>query len=112
MLMKTPEKYKVLIDTADRNNRVVTLLKLGDGDQKEMERCVGQIDVVVTIKSVLDKHKLIPSDISEFVANPGPGSFTGLKIGVTVSNTLNWVLGRKRVDELVAPVYGAEPNIS
>ena len=44
--------------------------------------------------------------------NKGPGSFTGIKIGVTIANVLNWALGKKKISELVVPDYGREPNIT
>ena len=50
-------------------------------------------------------------DIDVIKANPGPGSFTGLKIGVTVANILNWALGKKKFSEMMLPEYGSEPNI-
>jgi len=71
-------------------------------------------------------------DISGIVAFQGPGSFTGLRIGLTVLNTIadsqkipivgttteQWqALGIERLtagenDELVMPEYGAEAHIT
>jgi tRNA A37 threonylcarbamoyladenosine modification protein TsaB len=48
-----------------------------------------------TISEALDQVNLKPEDIDEFVANPGPGSYTGIRIGLAVSNALNWVFGKK-----------------
>lgn len=72
------------------------------------------------------------SDITGLVAYKGPGSFTGLRIGITVFNTLahanSWPIvgetdddwqdkGLKRLeagdnDEIVLPEYGGEANIT
>ena len=72
------------------------------------------------------------SDITGLVVYRGPGSFTGLRIGITVFNTLaysnNWpivgatgddwrAVGLKRLeagenDEIVLPEYGGEANIT
>ena len=72
------------------------------------------------------------ADISGIVAYKGPGSFTGLRIGLTVLNTIadseslpiigamgdDWQhAGLKRLengenDELVMPEYGAEAHIT
>lgn len=71
-------------------------------------------------------------DISGIIVYQGPGSFTGLRIGATVMNTLarsevvpivgatgdDWRnIGLARLqagqdDELVLPLYGSEPHIT
>lgn len=72
------------------------------------------------------------SKITGIVVFEGPGSFTGLRIGITVANTLGYGLnvpivgtegadwmasGANRLassenDHEITPVYGAQPNIS
>ena len=72
------------------------------------------------------------SDISGLVCFEGPGSFTGLRIGLSVGNALayglsapivgsrgkDWVeMGIKKLlagknDQLVMPHYGSEPHIT
>ena len=72
------------------------------------------------------------SDVTGLVVFKGPGSFTGLRIGITVFNTLayanNWPIvgttgddwqqaGIERIlggenDEIVLPEYGGEANIT
>ena len=99
--------YKVYLDTSDRYKKSARLLK----DGKIIDEIAGGADPVVMIRELLGKAKLQPSDVEMFEANPGPGSFTGLKIGVTVANVLNWALGRKTIKDLQMPEYGAEPNI-
>lgn len=85
-------------------------MKLTRNDELIVEKS-GDLDINGSIKKLLDENKLKISDIDEFEANPGPGSFTGLKIGVTIANVLNWVLGKKKVSELTYPKYGSKPNI-
>ena len=71
-------------------------------------------------------------DIQAIVGYKGPGSFTGLRIGLTVVNTLagalnvpivgstgkNWIVdGTKRLaegenDTAIMPEYGSEPHIT
>ncbi|HEY8992369.1 MAG TPA: tRNA (adenosine(37)-N6)-threonylcarbamoyltransferase complex dimerization subunit type 1 TsaB [Candidatus Microsaccharimonas sp.] len=80
----------------------------------------------------LQKHGKTWTDISGIVAFKGPGSFTGLRIGLTVLNTFadsesipivgttgdDWQsIGIARLekgenDELVMPEYGGEPHIT
>lgn len=101
-------QYKILIDSSDRYQKSVGLISTKN---REIDSVSGDIDIVSEIKNLLEKNKLRVEDISEFVANPGPGSFTGLKVGVTIANVLNWALGRKGLKELMYPNYGKEPNI-
>ena len=99
--------YQILIDTADRYNKSVSLVKEGQVVAEKK----GELDVVVAIRDLLKEQKIKLSDVEEVKANPGPGSFTGLKIGVTVANALNWALGKKKSTEIVLPKYGGQPNI-
>jgi len=98
--------YKILINTADRYNRSVTLYK----DDNVVDEVSGEIDIVNEIKNILEKNKIKVSECV-YKANPGPGSFTGLKIGVTIANILNWATGKTKIGEQQMPEYGSEPNI-
>lgn len=112
--MKIPEKseFKIYIDTAQRNEKSVSIIKVVDGAEEKLDEVKGDIDITSSIRQLLEKNKLNLDDISEFIPNLGPGSFTGLKIGVTIANLLNTALGRKKMGDLYLPEYGGEPNIS
>lgn len=47
------------------------------------------------IKRGLDLTNTQVNDIDNFIVLNGPGSFTGIRIGVTVAKTLSWVLNKK-----------------
>lgn len=84
------------------------------------------------IKQLLESHALSLQDIRGVVVYKGPGSFTGLRIGLTVANALafagsvpivgetgeNWqFLGISRLkkgddEKITMPAYGAEVNIT
>ena len=72
----------------------------------------GDIDIVSAIKGLLEENNLPIENVDEFTSNLGPGSFTGLKIGATIANVLNWALGKKNIKELDIPEYGRDPNIT
>lgn len=44
------------------------------------------------IDKILKKNKKSIKDISGIKVNLGPGSFTGLRVGISVANALSWVL--------------------
>ncbi|HRY56565.1 MAG TPA: hypothetical protein P5014_00180 [Patescibacteria group bacterium] len=103
---------KIYIDSSQRYMKKVSLLECVGDTEKKLDLVEGSIDVVGAIRDLLKRNKLELKDISEFEPMLGPGSFTGLKVGVTVSNMFNWLLGRKDLKNLDLPEYGGEPNIS
>mgnify|MGYP000901215567 FL=1 len=84
------------------------------------------------IEDALSSLGLMFSDVSGIVVYRGPGSFTGLRIGITVVNTIadqvpcpivgtngdNWIeeglekLKLSENDRIVLPEYGGEANIT
>lgn len=84
------------------------------------------------LESFLKKNGLAFSDVDGLFAFRGPGSFTGLRIGITVMNTMSYSLGVPIVgasgsswyteavsrlqaghnDEVIVPEYGAEARIT
>jgi tRNA A37 threonylcarbamoyladenosine modification protein TsaB len=98
-----------LIDSTDRYKKSVKLIR---SSGEIMEEKSGDVDLVSALQELLKKHKLAVKDIEIFEVNPGPGSFTGLKIGATIANVLNWALGKKKSNQLTYPNYGREPNIT
>jgi len=112
--MKQPEKlqYKIYIDSSVRGHKKAALVKVNGENEEIVSEKEGEIDIVSSIKQLLLENNLKVFDISEFAPNLGPGSFTGLKMGVTICNVLNWVLGRKKLKDLQLPQYGEKPNIS
>lgn len=83
----------------------------GKSKKVQIDYIQGDIDVVATIQTLLKNNNLDVKDITEIVPNTGPGSFTGIKIGVAVANIFNWALEKKKIKELYKPNYGSEPNI-
>jgi len=65
--------------------------------------------VLPLVDQLLKKHKLTLQDITEITVNPGPGSFTGVRVGITIANTLGFLLkipiNGKPVGEMVIPIY-------
>ncbi|MCX6812561.1 MAG: tRNA (adenosine(37)-N6)-threonylcarbamoyltransferase complex dimerization subunit type 1 TsaB [Candidatus Berkelbacteria bacterium] len=92
--------------------------------------------LLVEIEKLLVANKLKFNDLGQIAVNPGPGSYTGVRIGVTTANFLAWSLnipiaagpklstvGRKIVNkklqvremqnqQFVLPKYSTGPNIT
>ncbi len=49
-------------------------------------------DVMPALRRLLDEAGLEPADLNRLVVDIGPGSFTGVRVGVTVAKTLAWSL--------------------
>lgn len=85
----------------DTTNREKIILKLLD---EKIEKCFEfdtidqSADLLMAINGILKQAKLSLKDLQAIVVNSGPGSFTGVRVGVTVANTLAWLLD--------IPVYG------
>lgn len=50
-----------------------------------------------TIEQLMQKANLKPADIDGIAVSEGPGSYTGLRIGVTIAKTLAWSLKKPLV---------------
>lgn len=77
------------------------------------------------VEVLLKSEGLEPADLSGICVFVGPGSFTGLRIGISFANGLAFALGipvyeTKKKEEFklhnpkvtALPLYGAEPNIT
>src|SRR5215204_506055 len=96
-------KTILFIDTSS-NKRVKVGLEI-DGKREMVEQDIdhrrAQI-VLPIIEELLAKHKLTTKDITAITVNAGPGSFTGLRVGVTIANTLGFLLQ--------VPINGQKPG--
>ena len=53
----------------------------------------GEHSIYVTkyIENILKENKLTPNNINEIIVVKGPGSFTGIRIGVTISKVFAYL---------------------
>lgn len=103
-------KVVLCIDTSNNKEIVVGLKIDGKEDLRKQipNHRKGQI-VLPMIQTALEDHKLQLKDLTAIEVNPGPGSFTGLRVGITIANTLAQLLqipiNGNRVGETVDAIY-------
>lgn len=100
-------KTVLYIDTSSNEKTIVGIESNG---KRKTWQITGKIhasqEILLLIEKALQELKLKLTDISEIKVVPGPGSFTGLRVGVTVANTLGWVLHiAVNGKDLVYPYY-------
>jgi len=84
----------IYIDTTD-NKEITVGLYIDDKQfisKKQLDKQKSQI-VLSLINELLHNHKLNLHDIDAIEVNSGPGSFTGVRVGISVANTLSFSLG-------------------
>jgi tRNA threonylcarbamoyl adenosine modification protein YeaZ len=85
---------KIYIDTTD-NTKVLVRLIIDKGEfvkEKKVEARSAQL-VLPLIEELLKEHELTVQDIESIEVNEGPGSFTGVRVGVSIANALAFALG-------------------
>ncbi len=98
------------IDTSS-NQEIVVSLEI-DGKKYTAQEKIGREKAQVVLPMVDElckKHKVVLKDIDEIKVNTGPGSFTGLRVGISIANAFSYALkipvNGKKIRELVEPSY-------
>ena len=61
---------------------------------KKMEENTWSSQIVLPlIDQVLRENGIPLQDVSEISVDQGPGSFTGLRVGIAIANVLGWIWG-------------------
>ncbi len=81
---------KLFIDTHDAEKIVVGIDKNMFETKAREEKSQRLLPF---IEESLKKESLTLKDITEIQVHTGPGSFTGLRVGVSCANCLGWSLG-------------------
>ncbi len=81
---------RLYIDTSDRE---IITVGVGDKRYKTEAKEKASQKLLAFIEKLLEKRGVSLSQLTEIEVNTGPGSFTGLRVGVAVANTLGWALG-------------------
>lgn len=84
---------KIYIDTTD-NTKVLVRLTIDQEmfiKEKKVEARSAQL-VLPLIEELLIGHGLKPQDLDGVEVNVGPGSFTGVRVGVSIANAIAFAL--------------------
>lgn len=98
------------IDTSS-NKEIQVALEI-DGKKNIIKEAIGEKKAQVVlpmIDKLLKKNSLTVRDLNEVTVNTGPGSFTGLRVGIAIANALGFVLqmpvNGKKTGQFVEPRY-------
>lgn len=100
----------LLLDTSD-NKKITVGLKIDEKKFIQTRRIDSNKTQIILpmIDKVLKRHSLKPKDLSEIKINVGPGSFTGLRVGLAIANALSFVLkipiNGNKVGDIILPIY-------
>ncbi|MCL4390481.1 MAG: tRNA (adenosine(37)-N6)-threonylcarbamoyltransferase complex dimerization subunit type 1 TsaB [Patescibacteria group bacterium] len=80
---------KLYIDTSSNQRTVV---RLGERELVQSSRAWHSQVVLPMIKKLLTANSCQLKAIDEIEVNPGPGSFTGLRVGAAIAGALGYAL--------------------
>jgi len=106
------EKLKItlLLDTSDNKKITVGLIINGQKNIQTKQVTSNKTQIILPmIDKILKKYSLKPKDLSEIKVNTGPGSFTGLRVGLAIADALSFALkipiNGKKVGTIILPIY-------
>ncbi len=98
------------INTSDNKKVIVSLTINGKEDILEIAPDNRKSQAVLPmIDALLQRNNASLKDITAIKVCTGPGSFTGLRVGIAIANTLGYLLrvpvNEKKVGEQVEAIY-------
>jgi len=99
LALDTSGEYCVLALSDDGGT--VQAVSIFEGKRTLSRRLLGEVD------SLLTRNSLTLPDLSAFAVGVGPGSFTGVRVGVTTAKTLAQVTGKPLVGIGTLDAYAA-----
>ncbi|HLD24662.1 tRNA (adenosine(37)-N6)-threonylcarbamoyltransferase complex dimerization subunit type 1 TsaB [Candidatus Gottesmanbacteria bacterium RIFCSPLOWO2_01_FULL_49_10] len=105
------KKVAIVIDSSG-SEAIRVALESNDGEQHELKKPVSQgnaQEVLPMIEELFKEHGLTIDAVTAIQVNTGPGSYTGLRVGIAIANMLGVLLGVPindlPVGQIVIPQY-------
>jgi len=83
LIIDTTEKFKLIIGLKDKKTELFECETKNQSD-----------DLLVFIKKTLESKDITLQEIVKIFVNIGPGSYTGVRVGVAMANALGWSLDK------------------
>ena len=80
---------KLYIDSTDNKK---TIIRLGETEFVNEVASPRDQNILLFLQQSMAKLGLTPKDLTSIEVNPGPGSFTGSRLGVSIANALGYSL--------------------
>ncbi len=100
----------------DSSNNLKTIIKLDDHEFIKDYQSPRDQDVLGAIQQALQSQNKSLTDIQSIQVHTGPGSFTGLRVGISIANTLSFALNipinSKPPGTTILPNYQQAPSIT
>ena len=102
---------KLYIDSTDNQK---TVIRLDNAEYVNSVTNPREQNILGFIQTTLASLGKTAQDITEIEVNPGPGSFTGTRVGVAIANALGYALNipvnKKKTP--ISPIYSQGPSIT
>ena len=115
--------YILALETTGAHASAAIIDEMGVVFEKRSEEVLNHLQSLLPmVKELLEEHRLHLSDMTAIAASKGPGSFTGIRIGVSTARALAQALEKKTIgvptlkafaynlpdyDGLICPVFDA-----
>jgi tRNA threonylcarbamoyladenosine biosynthesis protein TsaB len=101
---------KLYIDTRNNERIIVRLETKSEKFEQVSKASQDKAQAALPlIKNILEEANLKPHEVSEVIVETGTGSFTGLRVGVSIANALSFGLlvkiNGKKLSDLATPKY-------
>ncbi|MFC1653661.1 hypothetical protein ACFL1M_02340 [Patescibacteria group bacterium] len=104
---------KLFLNTSDN---LKTIVKLDDNNYEFEYKSPRDQNVMGALLDSLENEQKDLTNITEVEVFTGPGSFTGLRVGISIANALSFALNipinGEKAGTVINPYYGKEPNIT